>query len=132
METRKLWREDKQEVRDRVFEAISSEQFRIDATVLEKSKAQPQVVATKERFYQYAWFYHFKHIAPIIIQDARELHMTTVSIGTKKGRAIYTNAVNNVVQQVLSDVCRVTTFAQAATDPCLQLVDYCTWAIQRK
>lgn len=124
--------EDKQVVRDRVFEAIRHERFRIDATILEKAKARPHVRASNETFYKYAWWYHFKHIGPQIAYRATELHITTASIGTKKGQALFTDAVNNVVQQVLRDVTYVTTFAPAGCDPCLQLADYCTWAIQRK
>jgi hypothetical protein len=124
--------EDRQAVRDRVFEAIRRESFRIDATILEKAKAQPHVRACNEMFYKYAWWYHFRHIGPQIAYRATELHITTASIGTRKGQALYTEAVNNVVQQVLREVTYVTTFTPAGCDPCLQLADYCTWAIQRK
>jgi uncharacterized protein DUF3800 len=123
---------DKQAIRDRVFEAIRHERFRIDATILEKSKALPRIRASEGLFYKYAWYYHFRHIGPQIAYRATELHLTTASIGTKKGQAIFTSAVNDVVQQVLVGVTWVTTFNQAACDPCLQLADYCTWAIQRK
>jgi hypothetical protein len=124
--------EDKQEVRDRVFETIRQTRLRVDATILEKSKAQPHVRASKELFYKYAWYYHFKHIGPQIAARADELHLTTASVGTKKGQAIFTAAVNDVVQQVIRGTKYVTTFAQSACDPCLQAADYCTWAIQRK
>jgi len=125
--------EDKQAIRDRVFEAIRHEQFRVDATILEKAKAQPHTRASNATFYKYAWYFHFKHIGPrIAYRAADELHLTTASISTKKGQAIYTNVVNNVVQQVLPGVPYVTTFTAAGCDPCLQLADYCTWAIQRK
>ncbi len=124
--------EDKQSVRDRVFEAVRREPFRIDATILEKAKAQPHTCVDAATFYKYAWWYHFKHIGPQIAYRANELHINTASIGTKKGQAVYTNAVNNVVQQVLKGVTYVTTFTPAGCDPCLQLADYCTWALQRK
>lgn len=123
---------DQQVVRDRVYEALADTPMRIDATILEKSKAYPRIRQTKEQFYQYAWYYHFKLVGPAIAKDAKELHLTTASIGTKKGQAVYTAAVNNVVQQVLRRVSWVTTFASAQSDPCLQIADYCTWAIQRK
>lgn len=123
---------DKQPIRDRVFDALRLPQFRIDATILEKSKAQPHIRASNENFYKYAWWYHFKHIGPQITSRADELHITTASIGTKKGQAVFSAAVNDVVQQVLKGKTWVTTFAQASCDPCLQVADYCTWAIQRK
>lgn len=123
---------DKQEVRDAVFEAIRQDKFRVDATILEKSKAMPHIRASENKFYKYAWWYHFKHIGPQIAYRADELHINTASIGTKKGQALYTAAVNDVVQQVLKGVKWVTTFTPASCDPCLQIADYCTWAIQRK
>ena len=52
---------DKQNVRDRVFAEIVKHDFRIQATICEKSKAQPQVKKSRSRFYQYPWFYHMKH-----------------------------------------------------------------------
>jgi hypothetical protein len=72
-------------------------------------------------------------LGPKIASGAKELHLNTASVGTKKDQAVYTLAVNNVVQQTLgSSVKWVATFKQAATDPCLQVADYCSWAIQRK
>lgn len=123
---------DKQAVRDEVFKVLADERFRIDATILEKSKAQPHIRASSAVFYQYAWFYHFKGFGRTIAPPGTELHLTTASIGTKKNQAAYTTAVNNVVQQVIPNVKWVTTFTKAASDPCLQVADYCTWAIQRK
>lgn len=124
--------QDKQAIRDRVFDAIKDERFRIDATILEKSKAMNHIRVSKEQFYKYAWYYHFKHIGPNIAVRANELYINTASIGLKKGQAAFSSAVNDVVQQSLRGVEWVTTFSQAACDPCLQLADYCTWAIQRK
>jgi hypothetical protein len=123
---------DKQVIRDQVFDLICKGNFRVDATILEKSKAMPHVRADKHTFYKYAWYYHFKHIGPQIAHRATELHLNTASIGTKKGQAVFTNAVNDVVQQVVRGTRYVTTFTQSQCDPCLQVADYCTWAIQRK
>lgn len=41
---------DRQEVRDEVFAVIKNHDFRIQATIMEKSKAQPQVRASEARF----------------------------------------------------------------------------------
>lgn len=46
--------EDKQAVRDRVFGAIRNERFRVDATILEKAKAQPHIRENNETFCKYA------------------------------------------------------------------------------
>lgn len=55
-----------------MFDLISQQDFRVDATILEKSKAQPQTRSTEIRFYQYAWRYHFKYVAPQIFKEEDE------------------------------------------------------------
>ena len=125
--------EDKQVVRDRVFKALQKHDFSIQATIMEKSKALPRIRPTHHRFYQYGWFYHFKHAAPKIIRSVTELHITTASVGTHKGQARFSEAVNDVVQQVLGGGrAHRTNFCRSIADPCLQATDYCTWAIQKK
>lgn len=124
--------EDKQTVRDRVYATLKDGDFRVHATVMEKAKAQPQVRASNERFYQYGWFYHLKWVASKLVQNDSELLFTTASIGTKKGQAIFTNSVNDAVQQTVKRSQWRTFFCQSMADPCLQIADYCTWAIQRK
>jgi hypothetical protein len=51
----------KQIVRDAVFKRIADHKFTVQATIMEKSKAQPQVRSTNPRFYKTGWFFHFKH-----------------------------------------------------------------------
>ena len=126
---------DKQLVRDRVFQLLNSFDFEIYAQVLEKSKAQPQIRTTRHRFYKHAWLYLFRHAMPRIVrQPEDQLMVTTASIGVKKGQADFSEAVLDVLKQTQ----RVdagswrTTFCSSASDPCLQVADYCTWAIQRK
>ena len=121
-----------QEVRDIVFEHITSYDFSIQATVMEKSKAQRQVRSSQARFYQYGWFYHFCHGMPGVLRSGSEILITAASIGTKKKQGAFRNAVNDVVQQTVRRTPWATTFCPCAADPCLQVADYCTWAIQRK
>jgi hypothetical protein len=45
---------DKQAVRDRVFEVLTRGEFRIDATILEKRKAQPHLTQDEILFYKLA------------------------------------------------------------------------------
>ena len=124
--------EDKQEIRDQVYQYISGFDFPIDATILEKSKAQPQTRQTKERFYQYAWYYHLKHQGASMMRGYTEALISAASIGTKKGQAVYTNSVNDVMQQTFHRQHWSTTFPISKSEPCLQIADYCAWAIQRK
>jgi hypothetical protein len=127
--------EDRQFVRDRVFEVLNAHDFEIYAQILEKSKAQPQIRQSRHRFYQHAWLYLFRHTMPKIVKRLEDqLMVTTASIGVKKGQADFSAAVLDVLKQTQ----RVdagswrTTFCSSASDPCLQAADYCTWAIQRK
>ena len=125
---------DKQMVRDEVFKLIRTMNLRVYAQIMEKSKAMPKVRASPPRFYQYGWYYLFKFIAPKIVRAETELMVTAASLGTKKGQATFTSCVNNVLSQTsrLPRKQWVTAFCPAAADPCLQIADYCIWAIQRK
>lgn len=126
--------EDRQAVRDEVFALIRTLPIRIHATIMEKSKAQPQVRRSKERFYHYGWYYLFKYVSGQITAANAELMVTVASMGTRKGQASFTHAVNDVLQQTIpaQRAQWVSAFCPAAADPCLQIADYCTWAIQRK
>jgi hypothetical protein len=125
--------EDKQAVRDEVFALICRSNALIGATILEKSKAQPQIKVTKERFYKHAWYFHLSGVAPKIAAKGDEVLFTTASVGTRKEQAAFSAAVRDVVSQRMFNAADVRThFCQSAADPCLQLADYCTWAIQRK
>ncbi|MBI5284432.1 MAG: DUF3800 domain-containing protein [Chloroflexi bacterium] len=123
---------DFQAVRDEVYKLISAHSLRIDATIIDKPKAQPQIRTTEERFYQYAWFYHFKTIGPIVIPKRSDALIVAASIGTVKKREAFHRAVQSVVTQVSPGTNWKTASWPAATDPGLQIADYCCWAIQRK
>jgi hypothetical protein len=125
--------EDKQEIRDRVFDLLGAADFQVDATIMEKRKAQPQVRETHSVFYRYGWFYHFRNIARRVFDSpTTELLITAASVGTRKQQATFTFVVNNVVQQVARGNSWSTYFCPAASDPCLQVADYCAWAIHKK
>jgi hypothetical protein len=46
-------------VRNRVYEEMLKHDFKFQATICEKSKAQQQVTVSRARFYKYPWYYHF-------------------------------------------------------------------------
>jgi hypothetical protein len=123
---------DKQQVRDDVFKLIQGQNFTIYATIMEKSKAQPQVRSTQQQFYKYGWLYLFRHgiVRNLVATD--ELLITAASVKTKKAQGAFTDAVNDVIQQHLPRAQWRTSFCPCGCDPCLQVADYCTWAIQRK
>ena len=122
---------DPEEVRSEVFELLAGRRFRIDATLLEKTKVMPHVRPDKLAFYKHAWYFHFKHCGPRIARAGDEILIHAASIGTNKERAAFRSAVNNVAQQVLPGSRWQTTFWSSSSDPCLQIADYCAWAIQR-
>lgn len=124
--------EDKQIVRDRVFALLASRDFRIDVTVLEKSKAKPTIRFTDERFYQLAWFLHMKYVAPLVFEAGDEVLVIGASIGTRRQRSGFRRAVLDVARQVLPAARFQVGSWSAASDPCLQVADYCAWALQRK
>lgn len=123
---------DKQVVRDAVFDVIAKHEIKIQATICEKAKAQPKTTTSKSRFYKYPWFYTLKHgIAPLI-DNGDELLVTAASIGTKKERLTFCNELDDVASQTIKGVPWVVDFRPSHCDPCLQVADYCAWAIQRK
>lgn len=122
---------DPQAVRDEVFDLLQASEFRIDATILEKRKALPRLQHERP-FYKLAWYLHFKHVAPRIASRTDRLFVTAASLGTKKQRGSFHQAVDDVVDQVAPCRSHRVAFWAMESDPCLQVADYCTWAIQRR
>ena len=123
---------DQQAIRDRVFAILEPHNFRVDATILEKRKSEPQLRSSRERFYQYAWYLHMKHVVPQIADASDELLIVAASRGTKKELESFQRGVRDVIQQVSPPL--TTKIAQwpANADTGLQIADYCGWALQRK
>lgn len=122
---------DKQVIRDHVFDLLSKHKFQIFCQVMEKSKAQDHVKRTEHDFYKYGWFYLLRFGIPQI-NNAEEAHFITASLGTRRDRAAFSRSVEGVVSQFGAHRRWVASFWPASTDPCLQAIDYCCWAIQRK
>lgn len=122
---------DKQAVRDEMFSLIRKFPFTIQATILEKAKAQPHIRRARHDLYKYGWYYHFKHGLKIQTHGACKVHVCAASIGNKKEKLSFSNAISSVMEQMNIKNWR-TDIRQSNTDPCLQAVDYCAWAIQRK
>jgi hypothetical protein len=122
--------EDPQVVRDEVFALLASTEFWVDATILEKRKAQPHLRG-EASLYRMAWYLHFKFLARRMSSSDR-LFVAASSLGTKKARGALHAAVDDVVRQLSPCSSHRVAFWPAESDPCLQVADYCTWAIQRK
>lgn len=123
---------DKQAVRDAVYETMTAKPFSVQCTVMQKSKAQPQLRTSKSRFYQYGYFYHFKFGTKGLLNNLSEALVTTASLGTKKERTAFEEAVADVMRQTQRVKDWRADFMPCQADPCLQVADYCAWAVQRK
>lgn len=123
---------DPQPLRERVFNVINVHEFRVDSLIMEKSKAMPHLRSTDDRFYQYAWFYLLKHAAPRVAGPGNELLVVGSALGQKSKREVFYGCIRDVVRQVRPTVNYRTAFWDANCDGCLQVADYCGWAIQRK
>lgn len=121
--------EDKPAIRNAVFQLLKTLPIRIDATALEKRKAEPHL-HDEQKLYKMGWFLHFKHVAPLIATPRDRLLVVAASLGTKKTRGLFRAEVEDVVRQVSPARHRVGFWA-ADSDPCIQVADYCCWAIQR-
>jgi hypothetical protein len=124
--------EDRQAVRDEVFAVLGEHAFRTDVTLLEKSKAQPHLRASDPMLFQYAWYYHFKFLAPYVNGSGDELMVTAATIGTNRLRGAFRNAVESVVRQCAWRTAPRVVFAPTGSDPCLQAADYMLWAVMRQ
>ncbi len=122
--------EDKQHVRNEVFAVLEGLDFHVDCTIFEKAKAYARVRQNDEYFYKLACYLHFQHV---LTRSAAgdELLVVTASLGTKGKKKVFQAAFNDVVRQCAT-VGYSTAYWSAASEPCLQAADYCSWAIQRK
>lgn len=123
---------DKQRVRDMVYDVIQATDVRFDFTIMEKPKTQPHLQSDPGRFYKEAWFLHFKYVAPHVAQPSDELLVVASSFQIKRKKIALHWAVRDVVRQVSPTVRFQTAFWPAVSDPCLQVADYACWAVQRK
>jgi hypothetical protein len=122
---------DKQAIRDQVYDVIRSHNVNIQATICEKAKAKPEITTSRARFYKYPWYYQFKHALAPNLSPGDDLLVTAASIGTKKERATFCSELSDVMGQTVRAKWAVD-FRPSQCDPCLQVADYCAWAIQRK
>ena len=123
---------DTQAVRDRVFSEIANYDFTVQATICEKAKAQPQVTISKARFYKTPWHFHCKHGLSNLVGASSKVTLTAASIGSKREKLSFMNGLNDVMEQILGGREYIVDFRPCQNDPCMQIADYCAWAIQRK
>ena len=123
---------DNRHVRRRVFDILSQHDFRVDATILEKRKANPRIRPTSASFYGFAWYYHLTGLIRALAPDSDELLIVAASVGTNEMRSNFYSAVSAINSGTASTSAIKATMWLAATNPLLQVADYCAWALQRK
>lgn len=124
--------EETQSVRDHVFGLLDAHEFRIDATIIDKRKVRPHLAVDESLFYKTAWYLHAKYLLGRVGSAGGELLVVSATLGTKKRQQSLSTAVNDVILQTAGHLDVKTAFWSAASEPCLQVADYCSWAIQRK
>lgn len=124
--------DDAQPVRNAVFTFLQPEQFRIDTTILEKAKLDHKFRDRPERLYAFIWRAHVQRLLPTVVADAQELLLVSAAIGTHKMRRVFHEQVIAAMAAAPQTVTYKTSHWAAVSDPCLQVADYCGWAIQRK
>ena len=124
--------EDSWPVRNQVYDLIAAHDFRVDATILEKSKARAQIRESNLRFWQTSWFYHLHYLAPRVADAGDALMVIAAALDTGMRRDAVRAALVDVVSQVSPARESRSLVVPAAVEPGLQVADYCAWAIQRK
>ena len=127
--------EDRQEVRNRVFRIIAQrlEGCTVDATIIEKLKTDPDIHDTG-KFYPKMLGYHLRRLLEQVDwRGVAEVIVITDRIPVTKKRRAVEKAVKQTLSEMLpeSAVYRVL-HHDSKSNFDLQIVDYCTWAIQRK
>lgn len=125
--------EDKQLVRDRVFEVIKAnvDRLQVDSVVVEKRKTGP-ALQPPEKFYPRMLGYLLRYVVERIRGDYSELIVITDVIPVEKKR----KAIEKAVKQTLSSMLparityRVLHHASKSSSS-LQVADYFNWAIFR-
>jgi hypothetical protein len=123
---------DLQEVRDAVFRRMLKWPFTIQATVIEKSKAEASLTSELGRFYNQVWYLHFEHGVKNELLDCTDFLIAAASLGTKKERVVFKAAFDDAIAQADAKCNWATDFPSAATSPSIQVADYCAWALRRK
>lgn len=117
---------DSRKVRRRVFDTLSRRNFTIDATILEKNKAEPRIRPTEAYFYGFAWYHHMIDISIKGVRYPDELLITAASIGTNEMNANFNTAVETVKAILFPQTVLKTAMWSAPSDICLQVADYCS------
>ena len=128
--------EDRQPVRDRVFNVISGlTHLRIDSIIVEKSKVDPKL-RPLNRFYptmvEYLLQYPFDPRGIDVTRFDRVLIFMDRESARAREKEALTKAVKLSLAHHLRGVPYTLSMHSSASHPYLQIVDYCSWAVYVK
>jgi hypothetical protein len=124
-------RNDSNRTRAQMFAEIAREAPRFDATFLRKASAYEYVKRRGEMYlYKYAWFEHFKRVAPLVSSELDTLFVIVASLGTKARQTQASSALKDVCDQMKRSFVLCTW--DSASSWGLQVADYGLWAINRQ
>ena len=113
-----------------MFAIIARHNLRVDATILEKRKANPGR-RTPSRLYGLAWYYHLSGVLSALAKPD-EIHIVAANTNALDLRSEFHDTVKVLASADTPAVALRSTMWPAATNPMLQIAAYCAWAIQRK
>ncbi len=125
--------EDRQPVRNRVFEVINvnADRLLVDSVVVEKRKTGP-ALQQPEKFYPLMLGYLLRYVVERITEDYSELIVITDAIPLTKKRKVVEKAVKQTLSNMLPDGVKYRVLHHASkSSSSLQVVDYLNWAIFR-
>lgn len=127
--------EDRQAVRNRVFEIINThlDQTRLDSLIVEKRKTGPALRA-EEKFYPRMLGYLLKHVVNgYDLNLFEKVVVFTDNIPVQRKKKAIEKAIKMFLASVLPAGVTYNIYHHASKSNCdLQIADYCNWAIYRK
>ncbi|MCK9502337.1 MAG: DUF3800 domain-containing protein [Acholeplasmataceae bacterium] len=125
--------ENKQAVRDKVFEVIknNADRLLVDSVVVEKRKTGP-ALQPPEKFYPRMLGYLLRYVVERIREDYSELIVITDVIPVEKKRRAIEKAIKQTLSSMLPNSMQYRVLHHASkSSASLQVADYCNWAIFR-
>jgi hypothetical protein len=128
--------EDKQQIRNKVFKVITQKagSFLVDSIIVEKSKTNPSLYE-KKKFYPKILGYLIRHV--IEVEDVSKYKgfvIVTDSIPVKKQKQAVEKAIKTTIVSMMKSTSKpyLVVHHSSKSSFCLQIADYCNWAIYRK
>lgn len=124
--------EDRQAVRDRVFEVLQVQgDFEFDCVIIEKQKVNP-VLYDPVRFYPQFASYLLKYIFGRYNDEGERIVVITDRIPVSKKRRAVEKTFKSYIRGHLANRPFTVLHHASASHVCLQAADYCNWAVYKK